>query len=206
MHCFLTTNVTEDTVEKVMRFSTVREVWMELHRLFDGGSEDKGKNEDSQLEESVGAVEGLMASTVSLASDDDDHGWTCDKRTLSDNGGEFGSCTVGEILRENGIKQRLRMPYTPEQKGCSEREKRTLVETAHSIMHTHGNIHQVLWVEMVNMASYILNRTGPSSVDGKFPYELWLSKKLSIKNLRIISSTCYPHIPKQQRRKIDKKA
>ncbi|KAJ8878785.1 hypothetical protein PR048_019371 [Dryococelus australis] len=35
---FLTTNMTENTLEKVMRFSTACEAWMELHRLFDMGS------------------------------------------------------------------------------------------------------------------------------------------------------------------------
>ncbi|KAJ8877351.1 hypothetical protein PR048_021805 [Dryococelus australis] len=31
-------------------------------------------------------------------------------------------------------------------------------------MHARGNIPQLLWAEMVNTASYILNRTGPSSI------------------------------------------
>ncbi|KAJ8882067.1 hypothetical protein PR048_018555 [Dryococelus australis] len=35
----------------------------------------RGKSEDSHLEVSDGAVEGLMAATASLASDDEDHGW-----------------------------------------------------------------------------------------------------------------------------------
>ncbi|KAJ8891086.1 hypothetical protein PR048_010595 [Dryococelus australis] len=238
----LTTNMTEDRLEKVMRFSTVREVWMELHRLYDRGSEAKvedgkpllprGKSEGSQLEESVGAVEGLVAATASLASDYDDHGWYVDngatnhvtnqrnafttfekddfsrfrsiyymrqksevpeklnkflkvaqvivqviKQFLSENGGEFFSCAIREVLRENRTKQRLTMPYTPEQNGCSERENRTLVETACTIMHAHGNIPQVLWAKMVNIASYILNRTGPSSIDGKSPYKLLLNEE-----------------------------
>lgn len=37
----LTTNITEETLTKVMRFSTAYEVWLELHRLFDGNVEDK---------------------------------------------------------------------------------------------------------------------------------------------------------------------
>ncbi|KAJ8875672.1 hypothetical protein PR048_023570 [Dryococelus australis] len=49
------------------------------------------------------------------------------KEFLNDNRGEFDSCAVREILRENGIKQRLTMLYTLEQNGCSEKENRTLV-------------------------------------------------------------------------------
>nr|XP_012546980.2 uncharacterized protein LOC105841853 [Bombyx mori] len=34
----------EDTLRKVMRFTKVRDVWLELHRLFDGTNEDKTYN------------------------------------------------------------------------------------------------------------------------------------------------------------------
>lgn len=37
----LTTNMTEEILQKVMRFTTARNVWLELHRLFDGKTEDK---------------------------------------------------------------------------------------------------------------------------------------------------------------------
>ena len=40
----LTTNMTEDVLKNVMRFSTAREVWLELNRLYDGISEDKAFN------------------------------------------------------------------------------------------------------------------------------------------------------------------
>jgi len=128
------------------------------------------------------------------------------KEVLSDNGGEFDNGSVRKILQAHGIKQRLTMPYTPEQNGCSERDNRTLVETARSIMHAHEKIPQGLWAEMINTAAYILNRTGPSSESGKSPFELWTGKKPTFKHLRIIGCTCYAHIPKSKRKKMDKKA
>ncbi|KAJ8873154.1 hypothetical protein PR048_026771 [Dryococelus australis] len=42
----LITNMTEDKLEKVIRFSTVCELWMEFHRLFDRGSEYKVYDDD----------------------------------------------------------------------------------------------------------------------------------------------------------------
>lgn len=125
---------------------------------------------------------------------------------LSDNSGEFDNEALREILNKNGIKQRLVMPYTPEQNGCCERENRTIVETARTMMHAHENLPQGLWAEMINSAAYILNRTGPSSVEGKSPQELWTGKKPNLKHLRIIGCTCYAHIPKINRKKMDKKA
>lgn len=40
----LTTNMSEDTLKKVMRFRTAQDVWLELHRLYDGKTEDRAYN------------------------------------------------------------------------------------------------------------------------------------------------------------------
>lgn len=93
------------------------------------------------------------------------------------------------------------MPYTPEQNGCSERENRTIVEAARTMMHAHEDLPQGLWARIVNTAAYILNRTFATKVDGKSPFELWYGKKPEIKRLRIIDSTCYAHVPKITRKR-----
>lgn len=98
------------------------------------------------------------------------------------------------------------MPYTPEQNGYSERENRTLVEAARSMMYSGGDLPQVLWAELVNTIAYVLNRTGSSRVEEKSQYELWLGRKPRISHLRVIGSICYAHVPKQKRRKMCKKA
>jgi hypothetical protein len=72
---------------------------------------------------------------------------------LSDNGGEFDNNTVRAILQKNGIRQRLTMPYTPQQNGCSERENRTLVEAARAMRLAHGEMPQALWAELINTAA-----------------------------------------------------
>lgn len=130
------------------------------------------------------------------------------KELLSDNGGEFDNAEVKQILRSNGITQRLTAPYTPEQNGGSERENRTLVEMARTFKYssTEVNYPEEIWAELTNSAVYILNRTGKSSVDGVSPYELWIGKKPRIKHFRIIGSTCFTHIPVQKRKKMDRKA
>ncbi|KAG5883300.1 hypothetical protein JTB14_004394 [Gonioctena quinquepunctata] len=85
------------------------------------------------------------------------------------------------------------MPYTPEQNG---REK---TEPARSLMHSYAVIPQRFWAEMINTPKFILNFSGSSSVEDKFPLEVWTGKKSSLKHLRIIDSTCYAHIPKQNK-------
>lgn len=127
------------------------------------------------------------------------------KTILSDNGGEFNNEAVRKVLESNGILQRLTMPYTPEQNGCSERENRTLVEAARTMMHAHEELPLACWSELINTAAYILNRTGPTTVEGKSPFELWFGKKPEIKHLRVIGTECFAHIPKQRRTKLSKK-
>ena len=128
------------------------------------------------------------------------------KELLSDNGGEFDNENVRNILNRNGVKQRLIMPYTPEQNGCSERDNRTIVESARAMMYAHEELPQYLWAELVSTAIYVINRTGPTNIENKSPYELWFNKKPQIKHLRIIGSSCYAHVPKQRRKKMQKKA
>ncbi|KAI8435453.1 hypothetical protein MSG28_003756 [Choristoneura fumiferana] len=128
------------------------------------------------------------------------------KEFLSDNGGEFDSENVRCILRKAGIRQRLTMPYTPQQNGLSERENRTLVEAARTMMHAHEELPLATWAELINTAAYVLNRSGPTPENGKSPFELWFKKKPAISHLKIIGCECYAHIPQQKRAKLSKKA
>jgi transposase InsO family protein len=128
------------------------------------------------------------------------------KELLSDNGLELNNEQVKQILSRYGIRQRLVTPYTPQQNGSAERDNRTIVEAARTLLHAHDELPKILWAEMVNTAAYILNRTGVSAVAKKSPYEIWFGKKPAIKHLRVIGTTCYVHVPDQKRRKLDKKA
>ncbi|XP_026326154.1 uncharacterized protein LOC113234846 [Hyposmocoma kahamanoa] len=66
----------------------------------------------------------------------------------NDNGGEYNYKRVRDLLEQSGIKQRLITPYTLEQNGSSERENRTIVESARAMMHAHEELPQNLWAEM----------------------------------------------------------
>jgi len=61
-----------------------------------------------------------------------------------------------------------------------------------------------LWAEAVNTAVHILNRTGPSTVKGVTPYELWHKKQSDVSHLRVFGEV-YTHIPKEKRQKWDPK-
>ncbi len=58
-------------------------------------------------------------------------------------------------MGQHGIVHRTSMPYCPEQNGSAERENRTLVECARTMIHAK-DLPTKLWAEAVNTAAYIL--------------------------------------------------
>lgn len=123
----------------------------------------------------------------------------------TDNGTEFVNAGMSEITSKNGIHHRRSVPYTPEQNGCVERDNRTIMEAASSMIHAK-NLDPRLWAEAAHTAVYILNRTGTSTVKDSTPYELWYGKPAKFDHFRIFGSEVYVHVPKQKRRKLDPKS
>jgi hypothetical protein len=123
----------------------------------------------------------------------------------SDNGTEFVNADLKKFFDGKGIQHQRTVPYTPEQNGCAERENRTIVEAARTMLHSK-KMNYKFWAEAVNMAVHVLNRSGTSTVPEKSPYELWHNKKAKIDHLRIFGSEVFVHIPKEKRQKLDAKA
>lgn len=125
-----------------------------------------------------------------------------------DGGKEFVNKLVSELLASRGIRQLVSCPYTPQQDGVAERENRTIVESATTMIQSKG-MPKHMWAEASNTAAYVLNLTGKSSDKNKSPYELWYGKELreeNIKFLKVFGTECFVHIPKQFRSKFDNRA
>jgi transposase InsO family protein len=126
------------------------------------------------------------------------------KELRTDGGGEFDNVQFRSVTQQSGILHRMTMPFTPEQNGTAERENRTLVEAARTMLQS-TSLTKKLWAEAVNTATYVLNHTAVTRVSGKAPYELWLNRTISFDHLRVFGTHCYVHIPKQKRKKFDAK-
>jgi len=79
------------------------------------------------------------------------------KRMRTDNGLKFVNKEVQKILSQYGIKHEKSVSYTPEQNGAIERENRTVVEAARSMLHTK-KMPIKLWAEAVHTAIYVSHR------------------------------------------------
>lgn len=101
------------------------------------------------------------------------------------------------LLKSYGIQHQRSVAYTPQQNGCVEREMRTVVESAR-IMLLESGLNKNLWAEAINTTVCVVNRTGPSRVKDKTPYELWWNKYFDVNNLQVFGSQVFVHIPDQK--------
>lgn len=122
----------------------------------------------------------------------------------TDNGLEFINKTVKKLTHEYGIRHQRTVAYTPEQNGTAERENRTVVEAARTMLQARGYDSE-FWAEAVNTAVHVLNSSGTSSIKDVTPFELWFQRKPDIENLRIFGEEVYTHIPREKRQKWDAK-
>lgn len=122
----------------------------------------------------------------------------------ADRGTEFQNINMKTYLAKSGIVLETSAPYTPQQNGRIERDNRTIMESARSML-AKGNVPLSLWAEAVNTAVYVKNRATLNDRK-KTPFEEWTGKKNQMIHLRAFGANAYLHIPNQFRRKLDVKA
>lgn len=123
----------------------------------------------------------------------------------SDNGTEYTSREFDKYLRDNGIVHELSSAYIHEQNGRAEREIRTLVESARSILFAKS-VDSKLWPEAINTVCYVLNRVILQPSEKETPYEKWFGRRPQIKHLKVFGVDAYLNIPKEKRTKFQPKS
>ncbi|UYV63270.1 K02A2.6-like, partial [Cordylochernes scorpioides] len=91
------------------------------------------------------------------------------------------------------------------QNRISERDNRTIAESARCLLHGR-KMPLELWAEAINTAVYLLNRCTTKVLGNSTPYEIWYKRKPSILHLKTFECNAYVHIPKDNRKKLDKKS
>ena len=123
----------------------------------------------------------------------------------SDNGLEYVNKDVDDVLRKRKVIHQKSTPYTPEHNGRAERDMRTVIEAARSMIHAK-ELSLKYWGEAVQNVVYTLNRTGKTQKAAVTPFELWFKTKADLKVLRVFGSDAYVHVPKEKRRKLNAKS
>ncbi|GKD37350.1 reverse transcriptase domain-containing protein, partial [Tanacetum coccineum] len=82
-----------------------------------------------------------------------------------------------------GIKKEFSIARTPQQNGVAERNNRTLIKAAKTML-ADSLLPTVFWAEAVNIACYVLNRVLVTKPHNKTPYELVIGGPPSISFIR----------------------
>ena len=127
-------------------------------------------------------------------------------RTLrSDNALEFKSAKMAKLLKDHLVKQEFTTPYVPAENGRVERQNRTIIESARSMLNA-ANLPKTLWGEASKAAGYIRNRVPLKRLEWKTPFEVWHGTKPSVEHLRIWGSVGYVYVEGHRRDKLDAKS
>lgn len=119
------------------------------------------------------------------------------KRLVSDRGSELTSKRTQEFLMNQGISHEVSAPFTPQQNGFIERDNRTVMEAARSMLF-HKKLEEKLWGEAANTAIYLMNRVPNKNTGNATPFELYFKRKPRLSHVRIFGSLA---IIKQQEKK-----
>ncbi|GJS19367.1 retrovirus-related pol polyprotein from transposon TNT 1-94 [Tanacetum coccineum] len=93
-------------------------------------------------------------------------------------------------FKEEGIEHQTSTPRTLEQNGVVERQNRTLVEAARTML-SASKLPLFFWAEAIATACYTQNRSLIILRHEKTPYHIINGRKPSLKHLYIFGCTCY---------------
>ncbi|GJT99757.1 retrovirus-related pol polyprotein from transposon TNT 1-94 [Tanacetum coccineum] len=109
----------------------------------------------------------------------------------TDNGTEFVNQFLTEYYESVGIFHQKSIPRTAQQNHIVERQNRTLVEDARTML-IFSKALMFLWAEVVATACYNQNQSLIHTHHNKTPYELVHDKKPDLKFLCVFGALCYP--------------
>ncbi|GJX26918.1 putative ribonuclease H-like domain-containing protein [Tanacetum coccineum] len=113
------------------------------------------------------------------------------RNICTNNGTEFVNKDLTDYYERVGIFHQKTVPRTPRQNDVVERQNRTLVEAARTML-IFSKAPMFLWAEAVATACYTQNRSLIHTRHCKTPYELVHDKKPDLTFFRIFGALCYP--------------
>ncbi|GJT35375.1 retrovirus-related pol polyprotein from transposon TNT 1-94 [Tanacetum coccineum] len=108
----------------------------------------------------------------------------------TDRGTEFLNKTLNAFFEKEGIEHQTSTPRTPKQNGVVERQNRTLIEAARTIL-SASKLPVFFWAEAIATACYTQNRSILILTHEKMAYHIINDRKPSIKHLHIFCCTFY---------------
>ncbi|GJZ09548.1 retrovirus-related pol polyprotein from transposon TNT 1-94 [Tanacetum coccineum] len=127
------------------------------------------------------------------------------RNVRTDNGTEFVNQTLRDFYENVSISHQNSIARTPKQNGVVERQNRTLVEAARTML-IFSKAPLFLWAEALNTACYTQSRSLIRLRYNKTPYELMHDKKPDLSFFHVFGSLCYPTNDSEDLGKLNAKA
>nr|GEU57074.1 retrovirus-related Pol polyprotein from transposon TNT 1-94 [Tanacetum cinerariifolium] len=108
----------------------------------------------------------------------------------TDRGTEFLNKTLNAFFKEEGIEHQTSTTQTLKQHGVVERQNRTLVEAARTML-SASKLPLFFWAEAITIACYTQNRSIIIPTHDKMAYHIINDRKPLIKHLHIFGCICY---------------
>nr|GFB01966.1 hypothetical protein [Tanacetum cinerariifolium] len=109
----------------------------------------------------------------------------------TDKGTEFKNQVIKDYFDTVGISHQMSSVRTPQQNGVVERQNRTLVEAARTML-IFSRAPLFLWAEAIATACFTQNRSIIYRRFNKTPYELINRRKSDISFLHVFGALCFP--------------
>ena len=116
------------------------------------------------------------------------------KHIRSGNGTEFKNTGLDTFLDTLGITHVFSSPYTPQQNGIVERQNRTLIEMARTMLDEYKTPRK-LWPEAIDTACHIINRVYLHKFFNKTSYDLLTAKKPNVSYFKVFDARCWIRDP-----------
>lgn len=121
----------------------------------------------------------------------------------SNNGGEFISKRMQSWCRQQGIRQKMGPPHTPELNGVAERFNRTLIDRLKPSL-KQSSLSKRYWSDALDYAVWTTNRSPTQTNDGfKTPCELYEEALPSMRHAHVFGTKGVYLVPSADRRKLD---
>ena len=82
---------------------------------------------------------------------------------------------------------------------------KTIAERARCLRLNVG-LEKKFWVEVVNMACYLINKSPRATLDRKGAEEVWTGSPINYSSLRVFGCPAYVHISNEERSMLDAKS
>ncbi|GJZ13384.1 zinc finger, CCHC-type containing protein [Tanacetum coccineum] len=109
------------------------------------------------------------------------------------------------VENETGLNHHFTKPYSPQQNGVVERQNRSVIKMAKSMMKSM-QVPDALRGEAVCQAVYIQNRVPTKTLGDTTPYERWSVKKPNLEHLRVFGCIAYLKVLRGHQQKNDSRS